>query len=75
MFGYDPTQVILCSDSTWCSIVHPIVATLIIFFVVLTGFAYTTLLERKFIAFFQQRSGRTVLARMGSCNRQPTASS
>ena len=57
MFGYDPSAVILCSESTWCSITHPIVASLTVFFVVLTGFAYTTLLERKFLAFFQQRSG------------------
>lgn len=57
MFGYDPSAVILCSDSFWCSITHPILASLIVFFTVLTGFAYTTLLERKFLAFFQQRSG------------------
>ncbi len=57
MFGYDPSTVIMCADSTWCSIIHPIIASLLIFFVVLTGFAYTTLLERKFIAYFQQRSG------------------
>lgn len=57
MFGYDPSAVILCTDSTWCSIIHPIVASLIIFFLVLTGFAYTTLLERKFLAYFQQRTG------------------
>lgn len=57
MFGYDPYTVIMCSDSAWCSVVHPIIASLLIFFIVLTGFAYTTWLERKFIAFFQQRSG------------------
>ena len=57
MFGYDPSAVILCTESTWCSITQPILASLIVFFVVLTGFAYTTLLERKFLAFFQQRSG------------------
>ena len=57
MFGYDPNSVILCSESLACSIWHPIVASLLIFFLVLTGFAYTTYLERRFIAFFQQRSG------------------
>jgi len=57
MFGYDPSTVILCSESAACSFWHPIVASALIFFVVLTGFAYTTFLERKFIAFFQQRSG------------------
>ena len=57
MFGYDPTNVILCSDSAACSFWHPIVFSAIVLFIVVTGFAYTTLLERKFIAFFQQRVG------------------
>jgi NADH-quinone oxidoreductase subunit H len=46
-----------CSESQGCSILHPILYSLLLLFVVLTGFAYTTLLERKFIAWFQQRSG------------------
>jgi NADH-quinone oxidoreductase subunit H len=57
MFGYDPNTVILCSESAACSFWHPVVASLLIFFVALTGFAYTTYLERRFIALFQQRSG------------------
>jgi NADH-quinone oxidoreductase subunit H len=57
MFGYDPTAVILCSESAACSFWHPVVASALVFFIVLTGFAYTTVLERKFIAFFQQRTG------------------
>ncbi|TVR24292.1 MAG: NADH-quinone oxidoreductase subunit NuoH [Anaerolineaceae bacterium] len=47
----------MCADSTGCSFAHPIVFTLIVLAVVITGFAYTTLLERKLIAWFQQRSG------------------
>ncbi len=50
-------EVILCSESNGCSIIHPIVYTLLVVATVVTGFAYTTLLERKFIAWFQQRSG------------------
>lgn len=53
----DPTQVIQCSDSAGCSILHPILFGLLLVFIILTGFAYTTLLERKFIAYFQQRVG------------------
>lgn len=53
----DPATIVPCSESATCSVVHPIVFTLVVFFVVLTGFAYTTLLERKLIAAFQQRSG------------------
>jgi NADH-quinone oxidoreductase subunit H len=52
-------QVIACygPEGRGCAIVHSIVFSLVFFFVVVTGFAYTTLLERKFIAFFQQRVG------------------
>ncbi len=46
-----------CADSAGCAFWHPIIYSAIILFAVITGFAYTTLLERKFIAFFQQRSG------------------
>lgn len=55
----DPTLVRQCygPDGAGCGILHAIIFSLIFFFAVLTGFAYTTLLERKFIAFFQQRSG------------------
>ncbi|MCU0496627.1 MAG: NADH-quinone oxidoreductase subunit NuoH [Anaerolineae bacterium] len=48
---------ILCEDSQGCSVLHPILYSAIFTFIVVTGFAYTTLLERKFIAWFQQRSG------------------
>jgi NADH-quinone oxidoreductase subunit H len=48
---------ILCSESATCVVVQPIIFTLIVLIVVVTGFAYTTLLERKLIAFLQQRDG------------------
>jgi NADH-quinone oxidoreductase subunit H len=52
-------EVIACygPEGRGCPIVHSLLFSLIFFFVVVTGFAYTTLLERKFIAFFQQRVG------------------
>jgi hypothetical protein len=55
----DPNLVVQCYgvDGRGCGIVHSLLFSLIFFFIVLTGFAYTTLLERKFIAWFQQRSG------------------
>lgn len=46
-----------CADSEGCQIVHPIVYTAVFLLVVITGFAYTTLLERKLIAWLQQRVG------------------
>ncbi|MFW5692158.1 MAG: NADH-quinone oxidoreductase subunit NuoH [Chloroflexota bacterium] len=51
------TEVILCSESNGCRFLHPIIYTALLLAVVITGFAYTTLLERKFIAWFQQRVG------------------
>src|SRR5690606_26473607 len=37
--------------------IYPLLFSLILILVILTGFAYTTLLERKLIAWFQQRTG------------------
>jgi NADH-quinone oxidoreductase subunit H len=55
----NPNDVIRCygPDGRGCPIIHSVTYSLIFFFIVLTGFAYTTLLERKFIAFFQNRVG------------------
>lgn len=57
VFNPDLSNVIECSESQGCSILHPIIYSALLLFVVITGFAYTTLLERKFIAYFQQRVG------------------
>ena len=60
-FLFDPgsreMNIIPCGESNTCQIVHPIVYSVLLLAVVITGFAYTTLLERKMIAYFQQRSG------------------
>jgi NADH-quinone oxidoreductase subunit H len=52
-------QVVECygPEGRGCPIVHSVLYSVIFFFVIVTGFAYTTLLERKWIAFFQQRVG------------------
>jgi len=52
-----PANVIECRNSDGCSFLHPIIYSLILVFVVLTGFAYTTLLERKLVSWFQNRIG------------------
>ncbi|MFN8378381.1 MAG: NADH-quinone oxidoreductase subunit NuoH [Anaerolineae bacterium] len=60
IFSYDrvsPNQIVQCRENSACSTVQAIVFSLIFFVVILTGFAYTTVLERRFIAFFQQRIG------------------
>src|SRR5258708_38844806 len=53
----DPSKIVDCSTSSSCSTTWGIVLSLILFFVMLTGFAYTTLLERKVLSFLQQRIG------------------
>jgi len=53
----DPSVVITCAESTHCTVVHSILSSLLIFFVLLTGFAYTTVLERRLIAWIQDRIG------------------
>jgi NADH-quinone oxidoreductase subunit H len=49
--------IIPCSESDGCKLLHPIVFGVVFALVIVTGFAYTTLLERKVIAWLQQRSG------------------
>ncbi len=53
----DESKIVDCRTNSTCSVVHAIVFSALFLFVVITGFAYTTLLERKFIAWFQHRVG------------------
>lgn len=53
----DPTRIIDCYDNATCAIAWPIIWTLILALTIITGFAYTTLLERKILAFLQKRVG------------------
>ena len=50
-------RIIPCSESEGCRVLHPIIYGIIFTLAIVTGFAYTTLLERKVIAWFQQRVG------------------
>ncbi|MFQ3565983.1 MAG: NADH-quinone oxidoreductase subunit NuoH [Aggregatilineales bacterium] len=61
-FIFDPNrlagrEVVQCRAEAACSTIQSIIFSIVFVLVVLTGFAYTTLLERRFIAFFQQRVG------------------
>jgi len=57
MFNVDPKVIVECSANSTCSIVWPIIVSALLFFTLLTGFAYLTLLERRFLSFLQQRVG------------------
>lgn len=58
MFGPgEGSTIIECVDSATCSTLHAILTSLILFMILLTGFAYTTLLERRFLALLQARLG------------------
>lgn len=50
-------NIVDCAADAACQIIYPIVYSIIIFVLVLTGFAYTTLLERRFLSLLQQRIG------------------
>lgn len=51
------SEPIPCEESNGCQFWHPVIYSAILLFVVVTGFAYTTLLERKLVAWFQHRVG------------------
>lgn len=61
----DPANVVICRLDSACSTTHAILYSAILLLVVITGFAYTTLLERRFIAFFQQRVGPNRVGPLG----------
>jgi NADH-quinone oxidoreductase subunit H len=68
-FVFEPAtrnvNVVDCADYAGCGFVWPIIFAAVFFFIVLTSFAYTTLLERRLISFFQQRIGPNRVGPLG----------
>ena len=58
-------NVIQCEDDAGCSALWPIIFSAGFAFVIVTGFAYTTLLERRLLAFLQHRVGPNRVGPMG----------
>lgn len=60
-FIFDPAtrqiEPIQCYSDLGCATVYPLVFSLLLFFIVLTSFAYTTFLERRVLARLQHRVG------------------
>ena len=59
------TNVVQCADDAGCSALWPIIFAAGFAFVIVTGFAYTTLLERRLLAFLQHRVGPNRVGPMG----------
>ena len=58
-------NVIQCEDDAGCSALWPIIFAAGFAFVIVTGFAYATLLERRLLAFLQHRVGPNRVGPLG----------
>lgn len=61
----EPGQVVVCSQDSACSTIWSFGFSLLLLLGFITGFAYTTLLERRFVAWFQHRVGPNRVGPLG----------
>ncbi len=57
MFNVDPNLIVECTTNGACNLIRGIVLSLVLFLILLTGFAYGAWFERKLLAWLQQRIG------------------
>lgn len=57
----------------WVLVLEWVIKSILLVFILLTGFAYTTFYERKLAAAIQLRIGPTGPARAAGCNRRRMA--
>jgi len=57
MFNVDPNLIVECTTNGACNLIRGIVLSLVLFLILLTGFAYGAWFERKLLAWIQQRVG------------------
>src|SRR5262249_29194343 len=65
IFHVDPSLIVDCSTLPGCSLLWAIVLSALILFTLVTGFAYTTLLERRVISLLRQSVGPNRVGRGG----------
>src|SRR5579864_5670636 len=53
----DPDLIVDCTTNGACSLIHAVVFGILLFFMLLTSFAYSALLERRILALIQARIG------------------
>jgi len=57
MLNVDPNRIIDCATTGGCSLIHAVLFSVILFFLLTTSFAYSAWIERKLLAFMQERVG------------------